>query len=153
VHDHGIRHRFDNAATLISFRVGAEDAGFLAREFQPKFEVEDLINLPNRNIYLKLMIDGTPSQPFSAWAFNYGDMLDLRADSDLPLPPRPSEGIVFLDGYCSDMMSTGTSFYPLECTSFSSYLVCRIRVRQSSSGRSALGSISYGAYSPNRRSG
>jgi hypothetical protein len=62
-----IRHAvLGNAATLISFRVGAEDAGLLAREFQPIFGVEDLINLANRDIYLKLMIDGTPSQPFSA---------------------------------------------------------------------------------------
>jgi hypothetical protein len=66
-----IRHAvLGNAATLISFRVGPEDAGILAREFQPKFEVEDLINLPNRDIYLKLMIDGTPSPPFSARAMH-----------------------------------------------------------------------------------
>ncbi len=55
-----------NAATLISFRVGSGDATFLAKEFQPMFEVLDLINLPNRSIYLKLMIDETPSKPFSA---------------------------------------------------------------------------------------
>lgn len=55
-----------NAATVISFRVGAEDAPVLAREFQPKFDTEDLINLPNRSMYLRLMIDGTPSRPFSA---------------------------------------------------------------------------------------
>jgi hypothetical protein len=55
-----------NAATLISFRVGAEDAPVLAREFQPTFGIEDLLNLPNRSMYLKLMIDGTPSRPFSA---------------------------------------------------------------------------------------
>jgi hypothetical protein len=55
-----------NAGTIISFRVGAEDAPLLAREFQPKYEVQDLINLPNRSMYLKLMIDGTPSKPFSA---------------------------------------------------------------------------------------
>lgn len=62
-----IRHAvLGNAATLISFRVGAEDAPYLAREFQPKFDVEDLINLPNFRVYLKLMIDGTPSMPFSA---------------------------------------------------------------------------------------
>ncbi|HEY1614671.1 MAG TPA: TraM recognition domain-containing protein [Rhizomicrobium sp.] len=61
-----IRHAvIGNAATLISFRVGAEDAPFLAREFQPKFDVEDLLNLPNHDIYLKLMIDGVPSMPFS----------------------------------------------------------------------------------------
>jgi TraM recognition site of TraD and TraG len=62
-----IRHAvLGNAATIISFRVGPEDAFLLAQEFQPKFGVEDLINLPNYDIYLKLMIDGTPSKPFSA---------------------------------------------------------------------------------------
>lgn len=55
-----------NAGTLIVFRVGAEDAPYLAQEFQPRFDVEDLLNLPNYSIYLKLMIDGTPSTPFSA---------------------------------------------------------------------------------------
>ena len=55
-----------NAGTLISFRVGAEDAQAIAREFHPTFGVDDLLNLPNRSFYLKLMIDGTPSRPFSA---------------------------------------------------------------------------------------
>ncbi len=64
-----IRHAvLGNAATLISFRVGAEDAPILAKEFQPEFDVEDLLSLPNHAIYLKLMIDGTPSRPFSATA-------------------------------------------------------------------------------------
>ena len=62
-----IRHAvLGNAATIISFRVGPEDAFLLAQEFQPKFGVEDLINLPNWSIYLKLMIDGSPSSAFSA---------------------------------------------------------------------------------------
>ncbi len=62
-----IRHAvLGNAATLIGFRVGPEDAAMLAKEFQPTFEVEDILNLANRDIYLKLMIDGTPSRPFSA---------------------------------------------------------------------------------------
>ena len=62
-----IRHAvLGNAATIVSFRVGPEDATILASEFQPTFEVLDLLNLPNRSIYLKLMIDGTPSKPFSA---------------------------------------------------------------------------------------
>ncbi len=55
-----------NVATIISFRVGPEDAAILAKEYQPTFEVLDLLNLPNRSIYLKLMIDGTPTKPFSA---------------------------------------------------------------------------------------
>jgi len=57
---------FGNAATLIAFRLGAEDAPILAREFQPRFAVEDLINLQNRTVTLKLMIEGMPSRPFSA---------------------------------------------------------------------------------------
>ena len=63
-----------NAGTLISFRVGSEDAAFLAREFQPKFETIDLLNLPNHHIYLKLMIDGAPSQPFSATSLRTDQM-------------------------------------------------------------------------------
>ena len=55
-----------NVGTLISFRVGAEDAKYLAREFYPVFTEADLVNLPNHHIYLKLMIDGVSSHPFSA---------------------------------------------------------------------------------------
>ncbi|MCJ9430737.1 type IV secretory system conjugative DNA transfer family protein [Kordiimonas marina] len=55
-----------NVGTLISFRVGAKDAPYLAQEFHPVFSKEDLVNLPNHHISLKLMIDGAPSRPFSA---------------------------------------------------------------------------------------
>ena len=55
-----------NAGTILSFRIGPEDARILAAEFQPKFGVLDLLNLPNRDFYLKLMIDGAPSPAFSA---------------------------------------------------------------------------------------
>ncbi|MDP3163511.1 MAG: hypothetical protein Q8N31_26150 [Reyranella sp.] len=55
-----------NAGTLISFRLGAEDAGYISRAFDSRFEVGDLLNLENQHIYLKLLIDGQPSQPFSA---------------------------------------------------------------------------------------
>jgi hypothetical protein len=57
---------FGNAGTIISFRVGAEDAKYLAREFSPTFEEKDLVSLPNHHIYLKMMIDGNTSNPFSA---------------------------------------------------------------------------------------
>ena len=57
---------FGNVGTMISFRVGSEDAKYLAREFAPAFEETDFVNLPNYHIYLKLMIDGVTSQPFSA---------------------------------------------------------------------------------------
>ena len=51
---------------MIAFRVGAEDAAYLAKEFEPKFDRLDLLNLANHNIYLRLMTDGAPSKPFSA---------------------------------------------------------------------------------------
>lgn len=57
---------FGNAGTLVSFRVGAQDAPLLAREFAPKFGELDLVNLPNHSFYIKLMIDAAPSRPFSA---------------------------------------------------------------------------------------
>ena len=57
---------FGNVGTIVSFRLGAFDATYMAREFYPVFSVEDLINLPPYNISLKLMIDGISQTPFSA---------------------------------------------------------------------------------------
>jgi CxxC-x17-CxxC domain-containing protein len=57
---------FGNVGTLICFRVGAADAEELVKEFTPFFVEEDLVNLPAFAIYLKLMIDGISSDPFSA---------------------------------------------------------------------------------------
>ncbi|MHB1330548.1 MAG: type IV secretory system conjugative DNA transfer family protein [Minisyncoccota bacterium] len=57
---------FGNVGTMITFRVGAYDAEVLEKEFAPTFTAEDLVNLGSYQIYLKLMIDGIGSQPFSA---------------------------------------------------------------------------------------
>jgi CxxC-x17-CxxC domain-containing protein len=57
---------FGNVGTLCVFRVGAEDAEFLEKEFEPVFMAQDLVNLPNRQVYIKLMIDGISGNPFSA---------------------------------------------------------------------------------------
>ena len=57
---------FGNIGTLVSFRVGAEDAEYLEKEFIPDFTATDLVNLAKYNIYLKLMIDGIAGRPFSA---------------------------------------------------------------------------------------
>ncbi|MDP3964611.1 MAG: type IV secretion system DNA-binding domain-containing protein [bacterium] len=57
---------FGNVGTLISFRVGAADAEFLEKEFEPVFMQNDLVNLNKFELYLKLMIDGVASEPFSA---------------------------------------------------------------------------------------
>ena len=57
---------FGNVGTIICFRVGAEDAEFLEKEFLPEFNANDLVNLTKYNIYIKLMIDGVAGRPFSA---------------------------------------------------------------------------------------
>jgi hypothetical protein len=57
---------FGNVGTMITFRVGAFDAEILEKEFAPQFTAEDLVNLGFAQIYLKLMIDGVSSTPFSA---------------------------------------------------------------------------------------
>ncbi|MDE1975564.1 MAG: type IV secretion system DNA-binding domain-containing protein [Patescibacteria group bacterium] len=57
---------FGNVGTMIVFRVGASDAEILEKEFAPQFTIEDLVNLGFAQIYLKLMIDGLSSAPFSA---------------------------------------------------------------------------------------
>lgn len=76
-----IRHGvLGNAGTLIAFRLGPEDASALAKEFQPTFTSLDLMNLPNRGVYLRLMIDGTPARAFSAWTMTRSETVDWPGD-------------------------------------------------------------------------
>lgn len=55
-----------NIGTLICFRVGSTDAKVLEQEFESVFSQSDLIALPRHHMYIKLMIDGATSKPFSA---------------------------------------------------------------------------------------
>ncbi len=57
---------FGNVGTIVAFRVGSPDAEDLIKEFEPYFVEEDLVNLTKYCIYLRLMIDGVASKPFSA---------------------------------------------------------------------------------------
>ncbi|HYC79521.1 MAG TPA: type IV secretion system DNA-binding domain-containing protein [Candidatus Binatia bacterium] len=57
---------FGNVGTMITFRVGADDAEFLEKEFEPVYTMNDLVNLAKYQVYLKLMINGVASSPFSA---------------------------------------------------------------------------------------
>lgn len=57
---------FGNVGTIISFRIGQQDAFTMAKEFKPIFEDADFTNMERFQIYLKLMIDLTQSRPFSA---------------------------------------------------------------------------------------
>lgn len=56
---------FWNVGTIISFRIGATDAEYLAKEFYPTFKETDFIHLPKFHFYIKLMIDGEMSVGFS----------------------------------------------------------------------------------------
>jgi hypothetical protein len=65
--DPDIRHAvLGNAGTIISFRVGAEDAPYLQNEFNETVGRTDLAQLANYRVYMKMMIDGMPSNVFSA---------------------------------------------------------------------------------------
>ena len=62
-----VRHAvFGNVGTLLAFRIGNIDAKQLASEFLPTFSEHDLEHAFNHHIYIKLMIDGKRSLPFSA---------------------------------------------------------------------------------------
>ena len=56
---------FGNAGTIVAFRVGAADAEFMEKEFEPQFTPSDLVNLDKYNAYIRLMINGITSKPFS----------------------------------------------------------------------------------------
>lgn len=56
---------FGNVGTVVSFRVGTNDAEFLAKQFAPTFDIDDLQFLPNANTAVRMMIGGVPVQPFS----------------------------------------------------------------------------------------
>jgi CxxC-x17-CxxC domain-containing protein len=73
---------FGNVGTLATFRVGAEDAEFLEKEFEPIFVIQDLVNLPNRNIYIKLMIDGLTGSAFSAATLPPIDLSKTEANAE-----------------------------------------------------------------------
>jgi hypothetical protein len=57
---------FGNVGTIMTFSLGAPDANVLGREFAPYFNEEDIISLERFQIYVKLMIEGMTSHPFSA---------------------------------------------------------------------------------------
>ncbi len=56
---------FGNVGTMVSFKIGSEDAEFLVKEFSPVFNEYDLINIDKGTAYIKLLIDNTAARPFS----------------------------------------------------------------------------------------
>ncbi len=56
---------FGNVGSIISFRIGPDDAKFLVKHFEPVFNESDLINIDNRHAYAKLLINGATTTPFN----------------------------------------------------------------------------------------
>lgn len=56
---------FGNMGTIVSFRVGQNDVEALSRYFQPLFEGDDLLRIPNYNTIVRTLVGGVPTQPFS----------------------------------------------------------------------------------------
>jgi len=58
-----------NAGTIVSFRIGVEDAEILQKEFAPVFNAYDLINVEQYTAYIKLLIDNTAAKPFNMMTY------------------------------------------------------------------------------------
>ncbi|MEO6513167.1 MAG: DUF87 domain-containing protein [Candidatus Saccharimonadales bacterium] len=56
---------FGNMGTIVSFRVGQNDVDALTRYFQPVFNADDLLRVPNYNTIIRTLVGGVPTQPFS----------------------------------------------------------------------------------------
>ena len=56
---------FGNVGSQIAFRVGVQDAEFLVKQFEPNFDLNDLISIDNLNAFAKLLINGETSKPFN----------------------------------------------------------------------------------------
>ena len=56
---------FGNVGTLVSFQVGSDDAEVLSLQFEEKVIPKDLLSLPKYHVYMRLMVDGITSEPFS----------------------------------------------------------------------------------------
>jgi hypothetical protein len=75
--DEGIKNAvFGNVGSIATFRVGVEDAEFLAKQFDPVFTAQDILKIENRNAYMKMLVRGMPVKPFS--------MATLAPDKGMP---------------------------------------------------------------------
>ena len=72
---------FGNVGSLSVFRIGSEDAQFMENQFSPVFSTNDIMNIPNYNAFLRILIKGTPAKPFSVATLPLPDLDLSRVDS------------------------------------------------------------------------
>ncbi len=90
IQEEGIREAvFGNVGTLVAFRVGTDDAQYLEHQFDPVFKKEDLINNPLGHAYMRLLVNGQPSYPFSM-------ATDWEAMSSMAKNKQTAESIIEL---------------------------------------------------------
>ncbi len=70
---------FGNVGSMAVFRVGAEDAEFLQKQFEPVFKANDIMNIDNMNCYVRMLSNGKPVRPFNI---------------EFTWPPKGNEAIV-----------------------------------------------------------
>ncbi len=73
---------FGNVGTTCAFRVGIDDAEYLETQFEPTFTKQDLVNLPVGNAYMRLLVKGQPSPPFSLFV-DWNDLTSVPRDPAL----------------------------------------------------------------------
>ncbi len=94
---------FGNAGTIVAYRVGQNDVEILARYFQPLFDTEDLLRVPNYNSIVRTLIRGVPTQAFSMAALppmgkpnsELGDALKQLSASKYGRPRQVVEREIF----------------------------------------------------------
>ena len=114
---------FGNIGTMLLFRIGAEDAEVLRKEFSPEFTEEDLVNLARQSIYVRLMIDGITSRPFSAETLPKRDPLEVNFREEIVELSRQKYGRAKedVDKFIADAIITQTKpkevkkMYDAEC--------------------------------------
>jgi hypothetical protein len=79
---------FGNVGSIVSFRIGPDDAEFMKNKFEPIFTPQDLMNIDNLNAYVSLLINGQTSRPFNIriytdLVFNQGNRESARVISQL----------------------------------------------------------------------
>src|SRR3989344_2731757 len=115
---------FGNVGTMILFRIGAADAEYLENEFEPEFVIQDMVNLPNYCVYLKLMVDGITCRPFSAKTmptFNVEaseNIKDKIIETSRKLYARPTSAVEVEINRWSGMMTevSGAKMFPAVCS-------------------------------------
>jgi hypothetical protein len=56
---------FGNVGSMAIYRVGADDAEYIEKQLSPVFTAKDIINIENRNAYVKMLVNGKPVAPFN----------------------------------------------------------------------------------------